>query len=82
MSNTANTTPPQGQELSLTLALKLIEATNGAPHAVALEALLALFISMAERHPCCTAGAALACGKAADHLSALALCRPGGANLH
>lgn len=82
MSNTANTTPPQGQELALTLAMKLIEAANGAPHTQAMEALLTLFISMAERHPCCTAGAALACGKAADHLSALALRRPGGANLH
>lgn len=80
--STTNTTPQQGQELSLTLALKLIDATNGAPHTQALEALLALFISMAERHSCCTAGAALACGKAAEHLSALAVQRPGGANLH
>lgn len=77
-----STPAPQGQELSLTLAMKLIEATNGTPHGQTLEALLALFISMAERHPCCTAGAAIACFKAGEHLSALAIQRPGGVNLH
>ena len=64
------------------LSMCLADATESADHSMALEALLHLYIVMAEMYGCCTRPAALACVAAAARLQKTAIYRAGGAMLH
>lgn len=52
------------------------------PHNALLEALLMVYISVAETHPCCTQGAAQAMSKASIRLLQAELQRPTGVPVH
>jgi len=52
------------------------------PHNVLLEALLTVYIGVAQEHPCCTLSASHALALAHVHLQAAALLRPASAHVH
>lgn len=52
------------------------------PHGALLEALLRVYIVVAETHPCCTLTASHATAQASQRLAAAALDRPAGTPIH
>lgn len=52
------------------------------PHGVLLEALLGVYIVVAETHPCCTLTASHATAQASQRLAAAAIVRPAGTPVH
>lgn len=72
----------QRKEQGLALSRKLSEAADGAPHTLLLEALLTLYIVVAEHHVCCTRSASLALLIAHQRLAQAAQDRPADAPVH
>ena len=76
--------PQEVAEAACALIDALAPLLNGAPHSVALIALLSLVRALGERHTCCTARAAMDCATVAAELWALTKnpSAPSGAALH
>ena len=72
----------QHQEQVYALAAQLAKAAQGAKHTLLLEALMRLYLVIAEAHGCCTRPAALACVAAAARLQKATLQTPADAVLH
>lgn len=64
------------------LSMQLADAAAGADHAVLLDALLYLYVVVAETNSCCTQTASLACVSAASRLQKTSIYRREGAILH
>lgn len=64
------------------LSMQLANAAAGANHAVLLDALLYLYVVVAEANSCCTQTASLACVSAASRLQKAAIHRRESAILH
>lgn len=72
----------QRKQQVLDLSHKLSTAADGAPHSVLLEALLTLYIVVAEHRGCCLHSAGHALLVACDRLTLAAQGRPADAPVH
>jgi predicted secreted protein len=73
---------PEKRMQILALMEKFSYAAEGVPHTTLLEALLSMYVVVAETYPCCTQSAATEAFQVVMRLGTTAAERPAGAAVH